>query len=350
MQKADYIIVGGGISGIFISHLMRELGKSVLLFNHLGKPAAAAVAAGTWNPLVFKKYTLSWRFEEFHQSMQRAIQALELLLQEEFFQALPIQKVITSEDDLAFWKKRANDPSMQQFMLAETKKAAYPAGANLANIHNGGRINLKALLKSYHEFAAKEGFLINENFNYEALNKKGKGWTYQNYEVERVIFCEGAHVSENPFFNWIPLKPANGDTITIFSPQLKLNSILKKNIFILPLGDDKYQVGATYNWENLSWTPSEKARQQIEEKLQQLINVPYQVIGQEAGVRPTAYDRRPIVGEHPEQKGLFVFNGLGTKGVLIGPRIAEEFVDFLENGTALDQEVDLKRCLKFYPS
>ncbi|MBK7816373.1 MAG: FAD-binding oxidoreductase [Sphingobacteriaceae bacterium] len=74
-----------------------------------------------------------------------------------------------------------------------------------------------------------------------------------------------------------------------------------------------------------------------------LIKVPYNVLEHKAGVRPSTLDRRPIIGQHPLHKNLFVFNGLGTKGVMLAPYFSKKFVHFYLNKEALDAEVDVKR-------
>ena len=76
--------------------------------------------------------------------------------------------------------------------------------------------------------------------------------------------------------------------------------------------------------------------------------MPFEVIAQKAGVRPTAHDRRVLMGEHPDKKGLYVINGLGTKGVLLAPLATKEFADFLIDGADLNKEMNILRCLKYY--
>ena len=82
------------------------------------------------------------------------------------------------------------------------------------------------------------------------------------------------------------------------------------------------------------------------EKLDTIINVPYKIVSQSAGIRPTVAGRRPLVGIHPKYTQLTVLNGLGTRGVMIGPTMAKNLYNHLENGEALDQEVDIIRFKK----
>ena len=74
-----------------------------------------------------------------------------------------------------------------------------------------------------------------------------------------------------------------------------------------------------------------------------LCNCNYKIIEQVAGMRPTVTDRRPLVGQHPKYKNLYVLYGLGTRGVMIAPYVANQLYKYIENGTPIDQEVSISR-------
>ena len=78
-------------------------------------------------------------------------------------------------------------------------------------------------------------------------------------------------------------------------------------------------------------------------KLKELVNINPVLIKQYAGLRPTVKDRRALLGAHPNHENIVVFNGLGTRGLLISPYLAIQLIEFMENGVALDPEVDIKR-------
>ena len=54
-------------------------------------------------------------------------------------------------------------------------------------------------------------------------------------------------------------------------------------------------------------------------------------------------DRRALLGAHPNHENLVLFNGLGTRGLLMGPYLAIQLIEFMEKGVPLDPEVDIKR-------
>jgi glycine/D-amino acid oxidase-like deaminating enzyme len=102
-------------------------------------------------------------------------------------------------------------------------------------------------------------------------------------------------------------------------------------------------VGATYHWEERTHEVTLKAREELLTKLNTMITCSFKVIDQVAGIRPTVKDRRPLVGEHPVYKNMFVLNGLGTRGVMIGPYVAKQLFNHIEFGSSLEAEIDIKR-------
>ena len=102
-------------------------------------------------------------------------------------------------------------------------------------------------------------------------------------------------------------------------------------------------VGATYGRGDTSHDITDKARSDLVEKLKTLINCSFEVINHVAGIRPTVKDRRPLVGRHSDHKQLYVLNGLGTRGVMIGPYVAGQLFEFMEHNTPLDKEIDIRR-------
>ena len=60
-------------------------------------------------------------------------------------------------------------------------------------------------------------------------------------------------------------------------------------------------------------------------------------------MRPTTHDRRPIIGCHPSQDKLVIFNGLGTKGVSLSPYFGRELVRWLEKEGEINKEVNITR-------
>jgi glycine/D-amino acid oxidase-like deaminating enzyme len=119
--------------------------------------------------------------------------------------------------------------------------------------------------------------------------------------------------------------------------------MIKKGIYLVNLYDDVYKVGATYEWNDLTENTSEQGKTYLEEKLNDFLKVPYEVLKHEANIRPTTKDRKAIIGEHPKHKNMFVLNGLGTKGVMHAPYLAKQLLDLINKNLEVDKEISINR-------
>ncbi|HEY1038619.1 MAG TPA: FAD-dependent oxidoreductase, partial [Bacteroidia bacterium] len=212
-------------------------------------------------------------------------------------------------------------------------------------VYEAGNIDTRKFLDSSRNYFIKHHSYLEEKFSFDHLTVNPDKIAYRENTANTITFCEGHLIKDNSYFNYLPFKPAKGEVLTIFCEDLNTDFILNKGVFILPLGDNLYRVGATYNWDDTTDIPGEKGKQELLQKLSKLIPYKYEIINYEAGVRPSTIDRRPVIGSHPVYRNVNVFNGFGTKAVMLAPHFARKFVSYLKNKIPLDAEVD---CNRFY--
>ncbi|MEM7144830.1 MAG: FAD-dependent oxidoreductase, partial [Verrucomicrobiota bacterium] len=153
------------------------------------------------------------------------------------------------------------------------------------------------------------------------------------------------------FFDWVPFKSAKGEILTVKIAGLRENRILNRGNWLLPAtaegGGSVYRTGSTYEWDDLDGEPTKKARRRIEKRLKPMIGkgYRYEVVGQEAAVRPIVNESKALMGRHPEHEQVVFFNGLGSKGVLNGPYFANELAGYLVEGEELEEQVDVRKNL-----
>jgi glycine oxidase len=129
----------------------------------------------------------------------------------------------------------------------------------------------------------------------------------------------------------------------IKAPLLNLDVIVNTSVFILPLGNNLFKVGATYNWKDKTDLPTQEGKIELIERIKEIITCEFEIIEHFAGVRPTVKDRRPLVGTHSVYKSIHILNGLGTRGVMLGPSMAKELFENIEFQKPLDKTIDIKR-------
>ena len=123
--------------------------------------------------------------------------------------------------------------------------------------------------------------------------------------------------------------------------------IINRGVYVVP-SRGSWRVGATYSYNDQTPGTTTRASAELVERLEGLITEPFEIEGQQWGLRPTTPDRRPMLGRHPEFKSLWIFNGLGTKGVSLAPYFAEVLIRSIENGEPLNKEVDIERFKSLY--
>jgi glycine/D-amino acid oxidase-like deaminating enzyme len=200
-------------------------------------------------------------------------------------------------------------------------------------------------LKTYKDFLISNNLFQEESFDYNELITESDTIIYKDIKARHIIFAEGFGVHSNPYFNDLPLDGTKGELFTIKAPDLDLDVIVNTSVFILPIGNDLYKVGATYNWKDKTDLPTEEGKVELVARIKEIISCDFEIVSHFAGVRPTVKDRRPLIGTHPKHPSVHILNGLGTRGVMLGPAMAKVLYDSIEHQIPLDKEINIDRFL-----
>jgi glycine oxidase len=349
MEKPKILIVGAGLAGICLA---RQLYKRNIEFQVVdsGINESSVIAAGQINPLVFRRMTKSWRIDEFLPYSKAFFTTLGEEWGQQFYVDIPIRRAFAHQQEKDFWLKKQEEEAFQPYMFPfEPENQSFSILNNTygtAVVRNSAFVHAKRFVEAAHTWLKKENRLRTENFDYTKLNVEES--TYQGDKFSQLVFCQGYKSKDNPFFSYLPVESTKGEVLTVKSTEFQTNEALNRKCFILPVEESIFKIGATYVWDAPNTVITKEAREDLLEKARSLVDVSFEVLSQEAGVRPTILDRRPILGKHPMYNNLNVFNGLGTKGYLLAPLLAEEFTDFLLENKTLNPEVNATRFAKNY--
>lgn len=343
-MNVDYIIVGLGLAGVAFAEKLIEHNKTFVVFEDASQQSSL-VAGGTYNPVILKRFTPVWNGHEQLQFAMPFYKQLEKKFNEQFDTKLKTFKIFNSVGDENNWFVASDKPMLSNYMqpkIRRKKMKGVICDFGYGELTGTGWIDTQKLLLTYKNYLKKEKRIVEERFCYADL-KINKELKYQQITAKKIVFCEGFGVKENPFFNYLPLNGTKGETIVIYAPDLQVDFQLKATVFVFPLGDNLYKVGATFNWTDKTSVPTKEGRDELVKKLQKVITVPFKVVEQSAGIRPTVKDRRPLVGVHPIYKNMSILNGLGTRGVMIAPITAHQLFNHLEKNIPLEKETDISR-------
>lgn len=347
MMQVDYIIVGLGLAGLAFTKELDKNKKSYLVFED-NSQNSSLVAGGVYNPVILKRFTSVWNAKQQLNIALPFYEELEIQFNKKYDYSIDIYRIFKSVEEQNNWFAACDNPMLSNYMstkLIYEKHEGVLADFGYGKLINTGRIDTKSLLEDYRNYLTNRKLIRNESFQYSALKINEELLEYTGVTAGKIVFCEGFGLKNNPFFNELPIQEAKGELITVHAPNLNVDFLIKSALFVLPLGNNNYKVGATFNWKDKTQLPTEEGKNELISKLESFIKVPYQIVDHIAGIRPTVKDRRPLVGKHPKFQNLAVLNGLGTRGVIIAPTVAKALYNNLENGIALDKEISIARFL-----
>jgi glycine/D-amino acid oxidase-like deaminating enzyme len=332
-------IVGQGLAGTLLAFQLEEGGFDVSMSDDGHQSSSSMVAAGMWNPVSFKKLSFSWNAPQLISEATEMYLALEKKLGVHFFHPTELVRVFADSREANLWDEKSDNPEMEKYLSSKQDKelnqtTIAPSGHGI--VLQAGWLDIPTFL-----LAAKSYFIDRKILNIHSVDLKER-----SSEIHHTIYCTGYKAIAVPGFEHLPIRPNKGQVLTVSSDGLNQQRMLNFGKFVVPLGNNTYRLGATYEFDDPNPEPTESTQKELLLAWNKTIQVPCTILEHKAGYRPTVSDRKPIVGLLPDHASVGIFGGFGSKGVMLIPRYAKQFAAFLTNGQPLDAEVRLERFLK----
>lgn len=350
------LLIGQGLAGTLAGFRLERAGHEVHYLDAPDQTAASDVAAGIVNPITGRRFVKSWRIDELLPEAKELYATLEETLGLRIWYNQPLIRTLYNRGDLNDWQVRSADAGYAAYMddapaTGRIPELTDPAFA-YAGVRHAARVDVSALVMAYRQKLVQEGKFTALTYDYAQLpallgaNAGAKAAIKSSLSgpYDHIICCEGWRARHNPWFSYLPHGGNKGEVLIVKTTAPLLDRMFKHRVFLVPLADDTYWVGATSENQFSDDSPTPGNRSFLADRLAEVLTgSDYEIIGHRAAVRPTVKDRRMIIGEHPEVKGLWIFNGLGTKGASLAPLGSKWLMDCLLEGVALPEEVDLQR-------
>ncbi|WP_047247326.1 NAD(P)/FAD-dependent oxidoreductase [Maribacter thermophilus] len=347
----DYIVVGLGLAGTAFCEKLRKNNKTFVVFNDASQ-RSSVVAGGLSNPVILKRFTMAWKANELMSLAKEFYEGLGKELQVDLLHDQPVLRILSSIEEQNLWFEASDKNLLKDYLspkLVRNSTNSINAPYDFGEVLKAFRLDARLMINSYAEFLSAENKIRTETFEYSGLAEQSDTVSYKDIKAKHIVFAEGYGLTKNPFFNYLPMQGSKGEYLIIRSAGLKEFRALKSSIFIIPLGDDLYKVGATYSNKNKDNEPSMSARDELVKKLDAILLADYHIEGHVAGVRPTVRDRRPLVGGHPKHTRINLLNGFGSHGIMVAPWAAEQLYRHIEERKPLDPELDINRFSAMLP-
>ena len=345
----DYLIVGQGLAGSCVAWQLLQRGKRVLVLDVPGNNRSSMIAAGLFNPITGKLMSRTWLAGTLFQSLFEFYPQVEQTLKQKFFYPMPLYRPFLSVQEQNEWMGYSAQPENQKFIDHIHTTSAYGDQAHDAFggivIKQCGYVDVPVFLQSIRTFLVQQNAFAEEWFDETQLQHSATEVTYKHWKASAIIFCTGT--SKTNLWKAAPVKPLKGETLTIKLEE-KPKLIYNRGVYVVPGNENLYKVGATYETQNLSEVITEAARFELATRTRELITLPFEIVDQNWGMRPTSPDRRPMLGHHPNSKNVIIFNGLGTKGVSLAPYFSAHLANWLTGSAEILSTVNINRFKALY--
>ncbi|MCA9071611.1 MAG: FAD-binding oxidoreductase [Planctomycetaceae bacterium] len=342
----ETLIVGQGLAGTVLAWHLSEAGESVRVMDE-GQPVTSSrIAAGLVTPITGQRLVPSWRFAEFWPKAVAFYRRVEARLGQTFFREVPMVRLFQNETERERVSRALSSESAVPVRFPEPlvndEDFQDPWGGFEMT---GGQLDVPGFLSASRQWWEATGsyhvgrLQLPEDLEIHPQGVRLPRW---NLEAKRVLFCQGFAARNNPWFVGVPFDPAKGEILTVRVPGLEERRVMHCGIWLASLGEELFRVGATYDRDHLAPVPTDGGRTEITTRLQSLLKRPFEVVEHHAAVRPIVVGRHPVVGMHPRFPQLGYFNGLGSKGRLQAPFIADQFAKFLQVTGHIDEAFNVQ--------
>jgi len=347
IKSVDYIIVGLGLAGASLALRMMQRGQRIMVFDDPTANRSSAIAAGLFNPITGKLMTKTWMADPIFPELHLFYSWAESKLNKSFYHPQPIYRPFLSVEEQNEWMGKSADSILRNYIQEVLTQSRYgsqvydPFGGIL--LKDCGYLDVQLFLQEVSNYLLLNQAYTADWFDETQLEIRPSAVWYKNVKAHKIIFCNGTAIKQSSLGSSVPVRLLKGETLVIETEE-KLELIYNRGVYMVPMHRmNTYKIGATYEAKLLTAEITEAGRIQLQHKLTELLKVPFRIISQDWGYRPTTPDRKPILGLLPGYENVVIFNGLGTKGVSLAPYFSAQLLDWLLGKTEIWPEVNINR-------
>jgi len=348
-RRIDTLIVGQGLAGSLLAWQLIGAGRSVCVIDDGHQSASSMVAAGLINPLAGMRFNRRPEIDDWLRAADRCYVELAQHFGKRLYHPVPMLRLFRSGEQRRFYVRRRQDPASRELLGGAFAPDACPEPVNAPEggfiQRRTGYVELPLLLGTLHHWLRQRESICTRALDYDRIDLDRDQVRIPGFAARRLVFCEGARLRLNPWFSGLPLAPDQGEILNLRIAGWRPRHIVNGAHWLLPLENGDLRLGATHEHSRLDNHPTPAGARELLHGLDTLLLEPQErvIVQHQAGIRPATRDRYPLIGRHPDQPVLWVFNGFGARGALTIPWYAERLRAHLLDGGPLPPEADIAR-------
>ncbi len=349
----DFVVAGGGIAGVCAAFHLSSHGTTLLLERSCLAAGASGAAAGLVNPLLSNKARPVWQADA-------AMKALHRLLADagasHLFDGRPtLRPAHGAEQADTFCRAARENPDRASWHLSEDVHARFPllhAPFGALRVHGGGAMRVPEFVRAVARAAQRRGAELLEGTSLSgfsqrahelALTMKTPG-TDLNLTCGRLVLALGDGWTDFPALRPFRLHNVKGQLARVRPPPAMHPSQLPhlSGAGYVAAEDETLVLGSTYEHSFSHSDPTAEGLSAIFEKIEPVLPgiLEATLIEQMAGVRvSTRGSRLPVVSPLQAADRVWLFTGLGSKGLLLAPLLAHHLPPWISAPASVPPEL-----------
>ena len=165
MKKVDYIIVGQGLAGTILAQSLLKKNKSFVVIDDATLSCASKVAAGLYNPIVFKRLVKSWLADDLLPFMDSFYSEMETFLDSKFYYQKRIFKPFSEEQEKTLWFKKTEEPIgryLNKIIYTDDLNGIVFNPLGISEVLHAGNLDTNKFLSAFRNYLKSNALLIEE--------------------------------------------------------------------------------------------------------------------------------------------------------------------------------------------
>lgn len=360
--SADVVVIGAGLAGLSLAAALSDLGVQTYVIERatLGS-GSSGVPIGLINPAAAKQANLSWNAKSCISAIDQLLERTRSHSEQLFFKKSgvlrPSVDAATLEAFSTSLSRHSYPVGWARWMNSEEVDTFHPnlkhAGGGLW-VNEGYTVDVPTYLDALALMLREIGATVSTGT--EIVSKTwlpiDKLWVIDlsngiTLRARHVVTTTGAAILDDPDWKWMPVHKIKGQmALYRSSEQLKWTHAIAGRGYVAHLNGYDWVIGSTFEHHFDNLEPDEAGLRFLEQKVDSLlpdIRLHSELSQQWVGVRLGTPNRMPIIGPHPLSKGLWVFTGLGSKGLLYAAYLGQLLAACMVNYSAIPIEVSTER-------
>ena len=347
-REIGVAVIGAGIAGVSVASRLAERGADVVLMDRAGLAAGASgVSAGMLHAATGRRAALSTLHLEGLATTRRLVEALA----PHAWRARGVLRLTRDPGQWSLWQRDAEQRAAARMLLLAGDAIAdhvpgiggRPHGALW--LADGGVVDIPAFLRAQIERA---GVPLVEAQVKAVKPAGGGGWHLEGagLRARKVVLCVGVDIADWAALLCAPDAPAfrrdRGEALVLQVGEQGVPRgyglrgaegaredgaalALAAGHYVVPAGQGVVVVGGSHDERTPDRGVTSTGVRALAERGLALWPglASARLLGVRSGVRPSTASRAPVWGQVPNHRGLFWLAGLGAKGLLLGPLLAE---------------------------